>query len=158
MPPELPIPDARVSNEDIARQIDRILSSSTFIKSERMRTFLRYLVEQSLHGTPENLKEYAIGVDVFKKDMSFDPRMDTTVRTEARRLRSKLDEYYQTAGEDNLVGIELPKGSYRLLFHVRGRALAYVPASPAPTLAIRRRYAASVAVVVVGIISVGWWY
>ena len=160
MPTELPIPDAPVSNEDIARQMTRILKSSTFTKSERMRTLLHYLVEQSLNGAPEKLKEYAIGVDVFRKEVSFDPRMDTTVRTEARRLRSKLDEYYQAASDDDVIAIELPKGSYRLLFHPRSRmALADVPASSAPSAAERRRYApaAAIAALVVVILASGWW-
>ena len=157
MPVDELSPDGRVSNEAIALQLDRIHASSTFVKAERMRTFLSYLVEQSLHGTPETLKEYAIGVDVFKKDLSFDPRMDTTVRTEARRLRSKLDEYYQTAGEDDLVGIEMPKGSYRLVFHPRGRAALADPPAPVPG---GRKYAAiATAVMAVAVIvSLGSWY
>ena len=157
---ELPTPDRRVSNEDIARQMDRILTSSSFVKSERMRTFLRYLVEQSLYGTQDTLKEYPIGVDVFKKDASFDPRLDTTVRTEARRLRSKLDEYYRTAGEGDALGIELPKGNYRLLFHLRDRTAPADPPASAPAPDSRRPYAAIAAVVltVVVIASAGWWY
>jgi hypothetical protein len=67
MPAELPNPDELVSSEDITGQVSRILVSPTFTKSERMRTLLEYLVEQSLRGTPEKLKEYAIGVDVFKR-------------------------------------------------------------------------------------------
>jgi len=169
MPNDSSIPDNRASKEDIAQQIDRIFASSVFAKSERMRTFLNYLVEHSVNGTPDKLKEYAIGVDVFRKDASFDPRMDTTVRTEARRLRSKLDEYYQTAGDDDTLAIELPKGSYRLLFHPRGRmapALADVPissatspASAVPGSARRRRYAwtAVVAAIAGVILCLGWW-
>lgn len=161
MPTELPVPHASVSKEDIAPQITRILNSSTFNKSERMRTLLIYLVEQSLHGAPEKLKEYAIGVDVFKKEVSFDPRMDTTVRTEARRLRSKLDEYYRTASEDDVIEIELPKGSYGLLFHTRRRfAPPEVPASSTTSAVGRTQYARvtiSAALLVV-IVAAGWWY
>ncbi len=156
---EYPTPDGRVSNEDIARQMERILASSPFIKSERMRTFLLYLVEQSLHGRPETLKEYAIGVDVFQKGLSFDPRIDTTVRTEARRLRSKLDEYYRTAGGNDPLRIEQPKGSYRLLFQQRSRtAPADLPAiAPAPDG--RRPYltVAALGLLVAVVISAGWW-
>src|SRR5690242_16166000 len=95
MSDESPVRDASVSNSDVDRQIARMLESAAFAKSERMRTLLQYLAEQSLRGTPDKLKEYAIGVDVFSKEESFDPRLDTTVRTEVRRLRNKLDEYYQ---------------------------------------------------------------
>ncbi len=60
----------------------------------------------------DSLKEYSIGVAVFDKDPSFDPRIDNNVRTEARRLRAKLEEYYGTIGQSDPVRIELPKGSY----------------------------------------------
>src|SRR5262249_47723221 len=113
---------ASISSDEIQAQLARVLDSPVFAKSERMSALLRYLAEQSLHGTPEKLKEYAIGVDVFQKDVSFDPRLDTTVRSEARRLRIKLEEYYQGAGQDDPVEIALPKGAYRLTFHPRGRS------------------------------------
>jgi anti-sigma-K factor RskA len=159
MPAELLNPDELVSSEDIARQVSRILVSPTFIKSERMRTLLEYLVEQSLRGTPEKLKEYAIGVGVFKRDVSFDPRMDTTVRTEVRRLRSKLDDYYRSASQDDDVVVELPKGSYRLLFRGRARtAPVQVTVGSDTGPAGRRRYvaAAAAAIIVILIITVGF--
>jgi len=90
MPAELPPAHASISNGEISAQLARILESHVFAKSERMSALLRYLTEQSLHGTPDSLKGYAIGLDVFKKGVSFDPRVDTTVRTEARRLRTTL--------------------------------------------------------------------
>jgi TolB-like protein/Tfp pilus assembly protein PilF len=109
-----------------------------------MSTLLRHLAEHSLNGSPEKLKEYAIGVDVFQKDASFDPRIDTTVRTEARRLRAKLEEYYQAAGQTDGVEIALPKGSYRLTFQLRGtrppttEAPIEVPAAATPTVPASR--------------------
>ena len=57
-----------------------------------------HLVEQALSGRAGELKEYAIGVDVFDRPPSFDPRTDTIVRVQARRLRGKLDAYYARAG------------------------------------------------------------
>jgi TolB-like protein/tetratricopeptide (TPR) repeat protein len=76
-------------------------------------------VEQEIAGHGEELKEYVLAIDVFRKDGSFDPRVDTVVRTEARRLRQKLTEYYQSEGRNDAVEIILPKGSYRAVFQAR---------------------------------------
>ena len=58
------------------------------------------------------MKETVLGMEVFDRPSSFDPRTDTIVRVEARRLRSKLKEYYETQGQHDAVLIEFPKGSY----------------------------------------------
>jgi serine/threonine-protein kinase len=105
----------RVPAAEIQAQLELICSSPQFIKSERMNRFLRFVVEQALQGNGDDLKEYTIGVEVFDKDASFDPRIDNNVRTEARRLRAKLAEYYATYGLSDKVRIELPKGSYCLV-------------------------------------------
>ena len=57
-----------------------------------MSRLLRFVVEQALHGSGDDLKEYSVGVEVFDNDRSFDSRIDNNVRTEARRLRAKLVE------------------------------------------------------------------
>jgi hypothetical protein len=78
--------------------------------------FLRYVVERTIEGKTEELKEYAIGVEVFDRGESFDTRTDTIVRVQARRLRSKLKEYYDAEGKTDAVVIELPKGRYVAAF------------------------------------------
>jgi serine/threonine-protein kinase len=93
-------------------QLDKILSSSTFIRSKRLGRFLRFTVEQCLEGRQGALKEYLVGVEVFNKMETFDPRIDSIVRVEARRLRSKLEKYYQTEGRDDNIVIQFRKGSY----------------------------------------------
>jgi hypothetical protein len=62
------------------------------------------------------LKEYALGVDVFDRPQSFDPRTDTIVRVQARRLRAKLKEYYATHGQHDPVVIDVPTGRYKVAF------------------------------------------
>jgi TolB-like protein/Tfp pilus assembly protein PilF len=134
LPPAIPVPTA-----EIAAELDLILSSPQFIKSERMNRFLRFVVEQALQGTGGDLKEYTIGVEVFDKHASFDPRIDNNVRTEARRLRAKLAEYYATAGQSNKVRIELPKGSYIPRFtEGPGIVEASPPQEPLPPAPPRR--------------------
>ena len=81
-----------------------------------MSRFLRFIVQETLKGKGAQLKEYLIGVEVFDRESSYDPRTDPVVRGEARRLRTKLMEYYEHEGKGDLVRIHLPKGSYAVVF------------------------------------------
>jgi adenylate cyclase len=103
---------AALSRGAVTAQLDKILTSSTFIRSKRLGRFLRFTVEQCLDGRQNSLKEYLVGVEVFNKMETFDPRIDSIVRVEARRLRSKLERYYQTEGRDDSIVIQFRKGSY----------------------------------------------
>jgi TolB-like protein len=96
----------------IVAELEKVLTSATFIRSKRLGRFLRFTVEQCLDGRQNSLKEYLVGVEVFNKMESFDPRIDSIVRVEARRLRSKLERYYQTEGREDNVIIQFRKGSY----------------------------------------------
>jgi hypothetical protein len=77
-----------------------------------MGRFLRLAVEQTLAGKASELKEYLIGVEVFDRKATYDPRLDPIVRVEARRLRSKLTAYYEGDGRNDAVLIEFAAGSY----------------------------------------------
>jgi adenylate cyclase len=101
-----------LSPEAVQAELDRVLSSATFIRSKRLGRFLRFTVEQCLEGRQSALKEYLVGVEVFNKMETFDPRIDSIVRVEARRLRSKLERYYQTEGREDQIVIQFRKGSY----------------------------------------------
>lgn len=101
-----------VSPEAIRSQVSRILQSPSFAESPRLCRFLRYLVEQKLEGKAETIKEYSVGLEVFDRPPSFDPKIDSIVRASARKLRAKLDEYYQNGGASDAVVIEVPKGGY----------------------------------------------
>lgn len=89
-----------------------MLNSEVFSHGERQSRFLRYIVEQTLDGQAERLNQFAVGIDVFDRDSSFDPTIDSIVRVEAGRLRAKLTEYYADIGATDAVKIELPKGGY----------------------------------------------
>ncbi len=103
--------------EDLVRQeLDRILTSKTFKQVNRLPRFLTFIVEETLAGRGDLLKEYPVGVEVFAKDSSFDPRMDPIVRVQARRLRMRLATYYQEHGQTDELIIELPKGGYAPIF------------------------------------------
>ncbi|GAB5482638.1 MAG: adenylate cyclase [Parasphingorhabdus sp.] len=107
-----------INPDVIEQQLVRILSSSQFVATTRLNRFLRYLVEQSLAGNADALKGYTIGVDVFDRPEGFDPALDTIVRVQAGKLRSRLDLYYAHEGKDDPIRIIVPKGSYRPQFEV----------------------------------------
>ena len=114
-----------LTNEAIHAELDRILSSATFIRSKRLGRFLRFTVEQCVEGRQSSLKEYLVGVEVFNKLETFDPRIDSIVRVEARRLRSKLERYYQTEGREDQIVIQFRKGSYVPIIMTREQYQAY---------------------------------
>src|SRR5207247_5686008 len=101
-----------VSHSAVRRQLDKILAHAFFSRSGRMERFLRLAVEHTLAGTSGDLKEYLIGVEVFDRKSSYDPRVDPIVRVDARRLRSKLKAYYESDGRADPVLIEFPSGGY----------------------------------------------
>lgn len=102
--------------EAIAAELERLLASRTFRAAQAQKKFLAYIVEQVLVGQADLLKEYVIATDALGRDVSFDPRLDPIVRTEARKLRARLAKYYEAEGANNPVRIELRKGSYVPLF------------------------------------------
>src|SRR5258705_9138470 len=92
------------SSQSVEDQLQRILASSFFAQSARMSRFLRLAVEYTLAGRADEVKEYLIGVEVFDRKPSYDPRVDPIVRVEARRLRAKLQRYYESLGaSDDLI-------------------------------------------------------
>lgn len=115
------VPEAAVRSE-----LERLLASRSLRDSDLLKRFLRYIVEHTLAGEGDQFKEYRLGVDVFGRDASFDPRLDPVVRMAARRLRAKLREHYENGGRGSLVRIEVPKGGYSTIF------VAATPSEVAP--------------------------
>ena len=125
--------------------LERLLASREFRNADRLSRFLRYVVEESLRGSAGEIKEYAIGVEVFERGPAFDPRSDSVVRVEARRLRSKLRDYYDDEGIQDPIEISIPKGSYAPVFQLAARE---VPRASTP----RWRYLLIPAVLIYGLI------
>jgi serine/threonine-protein kinase len=96
----------------IAEALKRVLGSRTFENAGRSRTLLQFLVDETLNGRSDRLKEYTLGAEALNRGEAFDPRADPIVRAEASRLRSRLLRYYETEGRRDPVVIELPKGTY----------------------------------------------
>src|SRR5262249_28994130 len=119
--PIRPVPATTEKDADAASrgQLERILTSVTFRQVDRLKRFLGFIVSEALAGRGNQLKEYVIGVQVFDKDSSFDPRADPIVRVQARRLRARLVRYYREEGGADALVIELPKGGYAPVFKNR---------------------------------------
>jgi hypothetical protein len=113
-------------------QIERIVSSPVLQNSEALCTLLKFLARRSLEAPDVSLKEHQIATVVFGRSPDFDPRLDSTVRVQMSRLRAKLAEYYNNAGRDDSIVVEIPKGSHGVTF--REREAPPVPA-PAPAVA-----------------------
>ena len=112
----------RVSDSVVRSQLARMLASEIFSRSARLSAFLRFVVEENLKGRGDCLKETVIASELYGKRFGFDPANDPAVRVDARRLRDRLREYYESEGAADSIRIEIPKGGY---------AARFLPLSPA---------------------------
>jgi hypothetical protein len=121
-----------VPGPDVRAELDRILASKGFASAGRLSKLLRYTVDKTLAGETDQLKEYAVGIEVFDRDDNYDPRLDSIVRVEAGRLRTKLDEYYNGDGAGSPIRISLPRGGYSAQFHRAAAPTAVAPIEARP--------------------------
>ena len=126
------LPRVELSPESIRVALDKILASPGFINAERLSRFLRYTVTETLGGQTDKLKESLLGIDVFGRKPTYDPRVDAVVRTEAVKLRARLRDYYEADGREDELIIDLPKGGYVPAFRLREKAPVIPPAVAAP--------------------------
>jgi TolB-like protein len=144
------------ASETVRNELAAILGSPEFVNSPRLSGFLKYVVEESLAGRAANLKEYQIGLDVFGRPESFDPKSDPVVRVEARQLRFKLTRYYEGRGSEDGVVISVPKGAYAA--HFETLAKAPTPATPPEIPAASRKSHILAAVIFVALCAIGAWF
>jgi hypothetical protein len=131
-PSESPGTGKTPAPEAIEAQLARICSAGAFARSHRLKALLRYIVRSHLSGDGAGLKEYTIAVEVFEKPPDFDPRIDSTVRVRANKLRSELEAYYSAAGQNDEILITLPKGHYIPEIVLRAASSPPVPSSQHP--------------------------
>jgi hypothetical protein len=129
-------------------QLDRILNSAHFKNSKRCQSLLAYVVEETIDGHLDRLKERTIGVEVFGRDPAYDTNDDAVVRTAAAEVRKRLAQYYMEPQHDGEVRIDLPLGSY--LPEFRSETSPERPEAP-----LRKRWSLVAAAVVVA--SAGIW-
>lgn len=101
-----------VPDEIIRTHLERIIQSPRFNASEKQKRFLKFIVEETLHGRAAQIKAYTVAIAVYDRPASFDPQVDPIVRVEAGRLRRALENYYLASNEVSPARIEIPKGAY----------------------------------------------
>jgi tetratricopeptide (TPR) repeat protein len=107
------------TTEEIRATVERMIVSDAFSRSPQLGAFLRFVVEAVLQGTSDRIKGYTIGVEVLRRDPSFDPQTDPIVRVEATRLRRTIERYYAGPGAEDPIIVDLPRGSYVPVFRRR---------------------------------------
>jgi adenylate cyclase len=130
--------------EAVREQLERILASGQFVATNRLRGFLRFVVEQTLAGRADRLKAYAIALEVLGRDANFDSQNDPVVRMEAGKLRRRLERYYLGAGRGDPIRIEIPKGTYVPTFAFQQGVEGAEQAAGASAPLSRRRLSRSV--------------
>jgi hypothetical protein len=103
----------------VEAQLQKMVGTKLFRRKPRVCSFLQYTVRQTLVGNTAKLKEYSIAVEVFNRPEDFDPRLDSIVRVEARRLRATVERYYETEGADDPILIRYRRGNYIPAFEDR---------------------------------------
>ena len=148
------------------RQLELVLTSPEFARNERLSRFLRFVVERHLEGRDSEIKESLLAIEVFGRPPGYDPKQDPIVRTEARRLRARLSDYYLAEGKDDLLVIELPKGGYVPVIRPSQRKPEIrTPLITAHAELQLRRWrlgtrvwvGAALACLVVALAAMGWW-
>lgn len=152
----------KLTDIEVRLELERILQSQVFQRSERLQRFLRFVCESTLKGEGHRLHEYLIGSEVFGRGADYSPQEDSIVRRQAHSLRRKLQEYYEREGADDPVRIDLPVGRYVPVFR-RNQPAPAVRASPPnserPAAAPARRTARVrfiTSIAVGGLFWVGW--
>jgi hypothetical protein len=154
----------RVPEESVRQELNRVLASHEFHSSKRSQDFIRYVVEHTLSGRPDLLKERTIGIDVFGRSTSYEPSDDATVRVKAGEVRKRLGLYYAGQGATDPVRIDLPAGTYIPEFRWTNLPVETPPEEPVakpdpPPRTVRltrsKWIAAGAAIVVMA--ALGWW-
>jgi len=116
---------------EVLEQLNRLVGSSLFRNSRHYPKLLRYVVEQSLDGHGAQLKERALGIEVFGRDPGYDTNLDPVVRTSACEVRKRIAQYYHDPAREGEIRIDLPSGSYQPEFHFPVAAAVVEEAAPA---------------------------
>jgi hypothetical protein len=121
-----------VRRQEIREHLTRLLESEQFVASRSVTKLLTFCVDTALAGDEEALKETTIGVFCFGRTPGYDTKQDPIVRVTARRLRTKLELFYQKEGEGQKLKIVLPKGTYVPRFDYRSNKALTIETSPDP--------------------------
>lgn len=113
------------SKDEVCKHLQKLIADPIFLSARVLSRFLSFIVEETLEGRSEQLKEYSIGISVLYRGRHFNPQIDGIVRVHAARLRRSLAKYYEGAGKTDMIRIIVPKGSYIPGFYERDLVTAF---------------------------------
>lgn len=149
--------------DEVREQLEKVLASATFGRSQRSQQFLRYVCDLTLRGEGSRINQYLIGSEVFKRGPDYSTDEDSLVRRQAHLLRQKLDTYYSRVGQQDPIRIELPVGHYVPAFSRQNRQadLAAPVVASAPLVQEGRRPSTLKGPMLtglgaVGLLAIGW--
>jgi hypothetical protein len=132
-----------LTNEErtaIQEQLERLLSNSHFNQSRRFPSFLRFVIDQTLLGQTDLLKERTLGIEIFGRAADYDTASDPIVRVTATEIRKRIAQYYQEPGHETELRVTLPAGSYVPQFHwpqaAKESSLAPTVTVPSPAASV----------------------
>ncbi|NQZ12135.1 MAG: tetratricopeptide repeat protein [Algicola sp.] len=152
-------PSGEPSSTQIKHQLDTLLASQTFAKSERLSELLRFIVNTAADNRADELTPYHIGIKVYQRDATFNPHKDSIVRVNAKRLRSKLKAHYDSpAAQDATLQIHLPERTLIPVFVANGQTAAdVVTQQPKPAKIISKSWLGIVAGFITLLIIFGYF-
>jgi hypothetical protein len=103
----------------IRSELDMMLTAPIFSQSNRCKSFLSYVVLQTLSGNASQLKERTIGISVFDRPNDYATGEDSIVRVTANEVRKRIGQFYQESRFAHRIQIELPRGAYVPEFRLR---------------------------------------
>lgn len=112
-----------IPSAEVQAELEVVLRSPQFERSERLQRFLRYICDLTLNGESDRINEYLIGSEVFRRGADYNPNEDSIVRRQALTLRQKLQDYYAGEGSEDAVRIELPVKRYVPVFRRKEKVL-----------------------------------
>ena len=121
-----------ISLEAKRAELEAVLASELFMRAPTLAHLLSYLCEKTYAGEGDQIKEYSIGLDVFRRGPEFEQESDSIVRVQANRLRKRLAEYYATEGASHPIHITIPLGQYVPLFEEVSRSPVQLLAPEVP--------------------------
>lgn len=150
-----------LSPDEVRAQLELILASAAFGRSERCQQFLQYVCDLTLRGDGSRINQYLIGSEVFKRGSGYSTDEDSFVRRQAHLLRQKLDTYYSREGKHDPIRIGLPVGHYVPAFHRQVLEALVVEPAPVETTTVAPGRLRSPLVLFaliggVGLLAIGW--
>jgi TolB-like protein/Flp pilus assembly protein TadD len=149
------MPAGQFDRDSVRRELERVVESPLFVRTERLSRFLRFVVERRLEERQSELKESVIATELFERRPDYDPKLDSIVRTEAARLRARLSEYYAGEGAADPVVIDIPKGGYVPAF--RFRETGQAPDILSTRHSYWPRFGTLAILLFILVATAGWW-